>query len=71
VGSTKVDHELAELLRHEPGPHLAEMSTLTEARSHIFPPSFRQAPMSTVAMDSSTGFALAARACFFGLTMPA
>lgn len=37
MGSTKVDHELAELLRHEPGLHVAEMSTLAEARSHMFP----------------------------------
>jgi hypothetical protein len=37
VGSTKVDHELAELLRHEPGLHVAEMSTLADARSPMFP----------------------------------
>ena len=32
-----MDNELAELLRHEPGLHVAEMSTLAEARSHMFP----------------------------------
>jgi hypothetical protein len=36
VGSTKVDHELAELLRHEPGLAFTEMSTLAKAYSHMF-----------------------------------